>query len=166
MLHPNQERGEKLVPVVSGRSIPVLWTQSVTSAVMWRAANGGDGQHGRTPLSINHLRVAFNPFIFMNPTVLVGLRPRGMVSCLGDPVSLVKWASRTLSKYTLTSRRCAMNVMEDARNRVKSSIAGIGAGSRRSISNVVHESLVSLGRLPRRANNFLNVSTVIPRHKW
>ena len=46
-----------------------------------------------------------------------------------------------------------MNVIEDTRNRVKSNAAGIGVGSRRSISNVVHGSLVWLGRLPRRANN-------------
>ena len=47
-----------------------------------------------------------------------------------------------------------MNVIEDTRNRVKSNAAGIGVGSRRSISNVVHRSLVWLGRLPRRANNW------------
>jgi hypothetical protein len=51
-----------------------------------------------------------------------------------------------------------MNVMEDTRNLVKSKAAGIGVGSRRSISNVVHWSLVLLGRLPRRANNSWDMS--------
>jgi len=58
-----------------------------------------------------------------------------------------------------------MNVMEDTRNLVKSNAAGIGAGSRRSISNVVHWSMVLLGRLPRRANNSWDVSISIPKHK-
>jgi len=101
----------------------------------------------------------------MNPIGLVDFRPGGKVSCLGMPASLVKRASRLSSKYTLTSRRCAMNVMEDTRNRVKSNAVGIGAGSRRSISNVVHGSSVWLGRLPRRANNLRNVSLLISGHE-
>lgn len=52
-----------------------------------------------------------------------------------------------------------MNVMEDTRNLVKSNAAGIGVGSRRSISNVVHGSLGLFGRLPRRANNSWGVSS-------
>ena len=51
-----------------------------------------------------------------------------------------------------------MNVIEDTRNLVKSNAPGIGVGSRSSSSNVVHGSLVSLGRLPRRANNSWDVS--------
>ena len=46
-----------------------------------------------------------------------------------------------------------MKVMEETKNLVKSNAEGIGVGSRRSISNVVHGSPVSLRRLPRRANN-------------
>ena len=56
-----------------------------------------------------------------------------------------------------------MNVIEDVRNLVKLNGTGIGAGSRRFISNVVHGSLVWLGRLPRRANNSGDVSIVMPR---
>ena len=55
-----------------------------------------------------------------------------------------------------------MNVIEDARNRVKSNAEGIGVGSRGSISNVVHGSLLWLGRLPRRKNNSGDVSIVTP----
>ena len=88
------------------------------------------------------------------------------MSCLWAPTSFFKWTNRLSSKYTLTSRRCVMNVIEDTRNRVKSNALGMGVGSRRSISNVVHGSWGWSGMLPRRTNNLWDVSIVIPRHRW
>ena len=117
-------------------------------------------------LSIDYSRVDFRPLIFMNPIGLVGVRPWGIVSCSGITASFVKWTNRLSSKYTLTSRRCTMNGIEDTRNLVKSNAAGIGAGSRRSISNAVHGSLVWLGISPRRTNNLGDVSIIITlRHE-
>lgn len=46
-----------------------------------------------------------------------------------------------------------MNVIEEARKRVKSNAGGMGAGSRSVISNVVHGSRVSEGNSPRRAKS-------------
>jgi len=112
----------------------------------------------QTRSSINHLQVDFKPLTFMNPIGLVGRRPWGIVSCLGIAAVLVKWANRLSSKYRLTSQRCVVKGIEDARNRVKSSTSGIGAGSRRSTSNTVHGSLILSGISPRRANNSGGVS--------
>ncbi len=50
-----------------------------------------------------------------------------------------------------------MNVMEDARNLVKSNGGGIGVGSRRPISNDVHGSSADSGSFPRRAKSYIDV---------
>ena len=59
---------------------------------------------------------------------------------------------------TLTSCRCAMKVIEEARKRTKSKAMGMGDGSRKGISNVVHlcvDPSPEGGNFPRRAYNYM-----------
>ena len=64
---------------------------------------------------------------------LEALRPLGKLSALGDPGLFVSLDNRLSSRNTLTSSKCRMKVIEEARNLVKSNGCGIGVGSRSSI---------------------------------
>ena len=74
----------------SGSSVPVLYTQFITSAVICRTVMGDKVSTERSWLAVNYLLVDFNPLIFMNPIGLVEFRPGGIASCLGIPTSFVK----------------------------------------------------------------------------
>lgn len=71
-----------------------------------------------------------------------------MATFSGIPFSFVICASWLSSKYTLTWHKFVMKVIEVARNLMKSNRAGIGEGSRNSISNVVHNVFSVLGNEP------------------
>src|SRR5271154_5656582 len=92
----------------------------------------------------------------MIPLGLVAFNPNGMEDSLLTPEVLVNFTRRLSLKYTLTSERCAMKVMEEARKRVKSNADGIGLGSRNGISNDVHvdEDAMVVGMVPRRARSY------------
>src|SRR5882757_1587686 len=95
-------------------------------------------------------------FTFIIPSGLVTLRPFGIGISFGMPQFLDNLTSRLSSKYTLTSERCVMKVIEDAKKRVKSKAAGIGQGSLSVIWKVVHGSTTSsteAGTVPRRTYN-------------
>lgn len=82
--------------------------------------------------------------------------PRGNATTNGCPGSFVRRASLLPSRKTLTSRMCTMNVIEEARKRVRSNAIGMGAGSRRGISNDVHSLSSEFnegGKVPRLANS-------------
>ena len=63
------------------------------------------------------------------PSGLVLLSPFGIDTSFDMSQSLDNLTSRLSSKYTLTSERCVMNVIEETKKRVKSNAGGIGPGS-------------------------------------
>jgi hypothetical protein len=64
--------------------------------------------------------------------------PSGIPRSRDKPVDLVNLTRHLSSKYTAISRNCLMNVIDEARKRVKSNAPGIGAGSLSAIEKVVH----------------------------
>ena len=64
--------------------------------------------------------------------------PLGIPRSRGKPVDLDNLTRHLSSKYTLISRNCLINVIDDARKREKSNASGIGAGSLSAIEKVVH----------------------------
>lgn len=64
--------------------------------------------------------------------------PLGIPRSRGKPVDLVNLTRHLSSKYTVISHNCLMNVIDEARKRVKSNATGIGAGSLSAIEKVVH----------------------------
>lgn len=128
------------------------YTQRITSAWMRSAITPPlENKRGQ---SSKHPQVVLTPSTRMVPCGLAVFSPVGIVVGVGTPGSFTSRASRLPSTNTLTSRRCVTNVIEDARKRTKSNAIGIGAGSRRGISKVVHALVGSSGeggRWPRRA---------------
>ena len=85
--------------------------------------------------------------------------PLGIPRSRGTLVDLVNLTRRLSSKYTLISRNCLMNVIDEARKRVKSNATGIGAGSLKDIEKVVHPLEVDTspsGSGPRRAKSYIS----------
>jgi aminoglycoside N3'-acetyltransferase len=74
-------------------------------------------------------RIVSIAFTFIMPSGLVPLRPSSIGISFGMPRFLDSLTIRLSSKYTLTSERCAMNVIEETKKRVKSKAGGIGPGS-------------------------------------
>lgn len=103
-----------------------------------------------------HLRITLTPETRIVPLGVsrfkVGLRG----SDRGTPRSLQSRASRLPSKNTLISDRLFINVIDDAKNRMKSNGVGAGTGSRNGMVKVVHLSgsaEPSEGIAPRRARS-------------
>jgi hypothetical protein len=76
-----------------------------------------------------NLRMVWIDLTFIMPSGLVALSPFSIGTSLDTPPSLDNLTSRLSSKYTLTSERCVMNVIEETKKRVKSKAGGIGPGS-------------------------------------
>ena len=82
--------------------------------------------------------------------------PLGIPRSRDKPVDLVNLTRHLSSKYTVISRNCLMNVIDEARKRVKSNAPGIGAGSLSAIEKVVHSLEIdgsSSGSGPLRAKS-------------
>lgn len=93
---------------------------------------------------------------------LDGLRvfnPSGIPRSRDKPVDLINLTRHLSSKYTVISRNCLMNVIDEARKRVKSNAPGIGAGSLSAIEKVVHSLEIdasSCGSGPLRAKSYVS----------
>ena len=85
--------------------------------------------------------------------------PLGIPRSRGKPVDLLNLTRHLSSKYTVISHSCLMNVIDEARKRVKSNATGIGAGSLSVIEKVVHSLEVdasSCGSGPLRAKSYVS----------
>ena len=76
-----------------------------------------------------NLRIVSIDVTFIILLKLVPSRPFSIGTTLETPRFLDNLTSRISSKYTLTSERCVINVIEEVKKRVKSKAAGIGPGS-------------------------------------
>jgi hypothetical protein len=83
---------------------------------------------------------------------LVPVSCGGMARVFVSPEDFFNLVRHISSKYTLTSKRYAIKVMEEAKKRANSNAGGIGAGSRKGISKNVHVVGVE-GNWPRRAKS-------------
>ena len=82
--------------------------------------------------------------------------PLGIPRSRDKPVDLVNLTRHLSSKYTVISHNCLMNVIDEARKRVKSNAPGIGAGSLSAIEKAVHSLEIdasSCGSGPLRAKS-------------
>lgn len=100
----------------------------------------------------------FSTVMFLNGVRLFS--PLGIPRSRGKPVDLVNLTRHLSSKYTLISHNCFMNVIDEARKRVRSNATGIGAGSLSAIKKVVHSWEIDTsppGSGPLRAKSCVSV---------
>lgn len=84
--------------------------------------------------------------------------PSGIPRSRDKPADLVNLTRHLSSKYTVISHNCLMNVIDEARKRVKSNAPGIGAGSLSTIEKVVHSLEIDAspcGSGPLRAKSYV-----------